>query len=125
MHITNTDTVQNANKAQVDEVEGKVTYSDGFSLDPNILGLVIVSSALGVAIAKWVEATKKQQGRQNLSIDQNLHRVGDKAAPVLSFFSSLATLTSSLMDFALTYMSPPGLLSLVATQVNLLSKCHK
>ena len=37
---------------QTDEVEGKVTFSDGFSLDPNILGLVIVSSALGVAIAK-------------------------------------------------------------------------
>ena len=44
-------------------------------------------------------------------------RVGDQAMPVLSFFSSLATLTSTLMDFALTYMSPPGLLSLVATQV--------
>ena len=44
-------------------------------------------------------------------------RVGDQAVPVLSFFSSLATLTSTLMDFALTYMSPPGLLSLVATQV--------
>ena len=37
---------------QVSEVEGKVTFSDGFSLDPNILGMVIVSSALGVAIAK-------------------------------------------------------------------------
>ena len=51
-----------------------------------------------------------------------MHRVGDKAAPVLSFFSSLATLTSSLMDFALTYMSPPGLLSLVATQVKMPGK---
>ena len=39
-------------RTQVDAVEGKVTFSDGFSLDPNILGLVIVSSALGVAIAK-------------------------------------------------------------------------
>ena len=39
-------------RTQVDEVEGKTTYSDSFSLDPNILGLVIVSSALGVAIAK-------------------------------------------------------------------------
>ena len=48
--------------------------------------------------------------------------MGDKAASVLSFFSSLATLTSSLMDFALTYMSPLGLISLVATQV---SKCFK
>ena len=39
-------------RTQVDNVEGKTTYSDGFSFDPNILGLVIVSSALGVAIAK-------------------------------------------------------------------------
>ena len=39
-------------RTQVNEVEGRVTYSDAFSLDPNILGLVIVSSALGVAIAK-------------------------------------------------------------------------
>ena len=40
-------------RTQVDETqEGKTTYSDSFSLDPNILGLVIVSSALGVAIAK-------------------------------------------------------------------------
>ena len=37
---------------------------------------------------------------------------------MLSFFSSLATLTSHLMDFTLVYMSPPGLLSLVATQVS-------
>ena len=49
-----------------------------------------------------------------------MDRVGDKAASVLSFFSSFATLTSSLMDFALTYMSTPGLISLVATQV---TKC--
>ena len=46
-----------------------------------------------------------------------MHRVGNKAVPVLAFFSSLATLTSALMDFILTYMSPMGLLSLVATQV--------
>ena len=43
--------------------------------------------------------------------------MGDKAAPVLSFFSSLAFLTSSMMDFVLTYLAPPGLVSLVATQV--------
>ena len=59
---------------------------------------------------------KKRQ--ESLCFDQNLHRVGDKAVPVLSFFSSLATLTSALMDFVLTYMSPMGLLSLVATQVS-------
>ena len=41
----------------------------------------------------------------------------DKAAPVLSFFSSLASLTSLMMDFVLTYLAPPGLVSLVATQV--------
>ena len=39
-------------RTKVNKVEGKTTYSDGFSLDPNILGLVILSSALGVAIAK-------------------------------------------------------------------------
>ena len=39
-------------RTQVNKVEGKTIYSNGFSLDPNILGLVIVSSALGVAIAK-------------------------------------------------------------------------
>ena len=39
-------------RTQVNKVDGQVTFSDGFSLDPNILGLVIVSSALGVAIAK-------------------------------------------------------------------------
>ena len=65
IHITNTATyhkyrhkyiykftVQNTDNVQVNEVDGRVTYSDGFSLDPNILGLVIVSSALGIAIAK-------------------------------------------------------------------------
>jgi len=82
-------------RTQAVREEGRTTFSDDFSLDPNILGLVIVSSALGVAIAK----------------------LGDEAKPVLSFFSSLTKITSSLMDSAITYMSPPGLLSLVATQV--------
>ena len=101
-------------RTQVDETqEGKTTYCDSFSLDPNILGLVIVSSALGVAIAKWVWSQKSEKGKH-----LNFCRVGDKAGPVLSFFSSLATLTSHLMDFTLVYMSPPGLLSLVATQVS-------
>ena len=52
------------------------------------------------------------------NINQIFNRVGDKAAPVLSFFSSLASITTTLMDFVLTYMSPPGLLSLIATQVS-------
>ena len=39
-------------RTQVNNVESKTTYSDGFSLDPNILGLVIMSSALGVVIAQ-------------------------------------------------------------------------
>ena len=34
-------------------IEGNVNYTDSFSPDPNILGLVIVSSALGVAIARY------------------------------------------------------------------------
>ena len=34
-----------------DKEAGKEIYTKGFSPDPNILGLVIVSSALGVAIA--------------------------------------------------------------------------
>ena len=45
-------------------------------------------------------------------------RLDDKAAPVLSFFfPSMASLTSSMMDFVLTYLAPLGLVSLVATQV--------
>ena len=36
-----------------DNEAGKEIYTKGFSPDPNILGLVIVSSALGVAIAKY------------------------------------------------------------------------
>ena len=44
---------------------------------------------------------------------QVIFRVGQKAAPVLS----CASLTSSMMDFVLTYLAPPGLTSLVATQV--------
>ena len=39
-------------RTQAIREEGRTTYSDDFSLDPNILGFVIVSSALGVAIAK-------------------------------------------------------------------------
>ena len=34
-------------------IEGHVNYTDSFSPDTNILGLVIVSSALGVAIARY------------------------------------------------------------------------
>ena len=91
-------------------IEGNVNYTDSFSPDPNILGLVIVSSALGVAIARYKlhQINKEPTG---------YFKVGDKTAPVLSLFSSLTSLTSSMMDFVLTYLAPPGLISLVATQV--------
>ena len=38
-------------RTKVQEVDGKLVFLEDFSLDPNILGLVIVSSAFGVAIA--------------------------------------------------------------------------
>ena len=37
---------------KVTETEGNVEYSESFSADPNILGLVIISAALGVAITR-------------------------------------------------------------------------
>ena len=39
-------------RTKVQEVDGKLVFLEDFSLDPNILGLVIVSSAFGVAIAR-------------------------------------------------------------------------
>ena len=37
---------------KVTETEGNVEYSESFSANPNILGLVIISAALGVTITR-------------------------------------------------------------------------
>ena len=74
-------------------------------LDWSLYRLLLVLPSLGT---RFTKSTRNQQ---------IIFRVGDKAAPVLSFFSSLASLTSLMMDFVLTYLAPPGLVSLVATQV--------
>ena len=88
-----------------------MNYTDSFSPDPSILGLVILYRLLLVLPSQGTSFTKSTKNQQVI------FRVGDKAAPVLSFFSSLASLTSLMMDFVLTYLAPPGLVSLVATQV--------
>lgn len=72
-----------------------VVYVGEQSPTSNILGLVVVSAALGVGIAK----------------------VGSDAASLLSAVTALSTVCSLLMEVVVTWVCPVGLASLIATQV--------
>ena len=94
-------------------MDGETSYTASYSANPNILGLVILSAAFGVAISRsnyWFFST----------IPSTV-RVGEEAKPVLSLVTSISGLTSHIMDWGLKWLCPPGLLSLVATQVFLQS----
>ena len=87
------------------EFEGKVVAG------ANVLGLVAAAAALGTAAA-----LRKEEGRLVVEVSFKLHL----KLILLSCFqicSSLASLVSLLLETALCYLCPPGLLSLVATQV--------
>ena len=74
--------------------------------------MVIVVSALGAAISRY---KLHQINKEPTGYFQGGRQGSDCA---LLFFSSLASLTSSMMDFALTFLAPPSLVALVATQVD-------
>ena len=61
----------------------------------NILGLVAASTAIGITIA----------------------HVGEQAAPLLQFFSSLSLVTNMMMEKVIKWCCPPGLMFLIASQI--------
>ena len=87
------------------EFEGKVV--DG----ANVLGLVAAAAALGTAAA-----LRKEEGRLVVEVSSP-NCSSTLSCSFLQICSSLASLVSLLLETALCYLCPPGLLSLVATQV--------
>ena len=79
----------------VTEMNNTITYNGDHADHANILGLVAAATVLGVTIAQ----------------------VGERATPILQFFSSLSLLTSLMMEVVIKWMCPLGLTSLVATQI--------
>jgi Na+/H+-dicarboxylate symporter len=85
-------------QTKIVEINDTITYSGDKADNNNILGLVVAATALGMIIAK----------------------VGDPAKPLLQFCSSLSMVTSTIMEIVIKWMCPPGLFSLMASQILLL-----
>ena len=85
-------------QTKVEENNGTIAYTADKADNNNILGLVVAATAVGMILA----------------------RIGDSGKPLLQFCSSLSLVTSSMMEIVIKWVCPPGLFSLIASQILLL-----
>ena len=77
---------------------GTVTYNDGTADSNNILGLVVAATSVGMVLAQ----------------------LGESGKPLLEVCSSVSAVTSLMMEIVIKWVCPPGLFSLVASQILIL-----
>jgi len=77
---------------------GTVTYNDGTTDSNNILGLVVAATSVGMVLAQ----------------------LGESGKPLLQVCSSVSAVTSLMMEIVIKWVCPPGLFSLVASQILIL-----
>merc|ERR1712013_737290 len=77
---------------------GTVTYNDATADSNNILGLVVAATSVGMVLAQ----------------------LGESGKPLLEVCSSVSAVTSLMMEIVIKWVCPPGLFSLVASQILIL-----